>query len=389
MAEDLTKGLHILLHPKFTEVTQRLDKLNSWCKDLQHAVGLKEDRVEVDHLREHVEGQIKHVENIINIQKENHARLDDLRTQQIRALNLSVEQKADKGTVTQLADQVQAVNATVVKKAEISKVDQLEQQLKVLSEDVSLKATAARAEHLAAQLQALGDQVAEKVDNAAAEGLNEKLKALAEKVAQKSTNAKAEDLSRQLQALGEECAQKAETSRVDQLARSMQALCEDVSKRSEGTVTEHLSRQLQTLGDKVNQKADAATMDHTLTHVNAVSDACSKKAELGQHNLVSDQVDKLREELFAYKAGLDRVDDLSQRVDVMSNSLQLESAKVKNLSLLCAGVGVRPSTAPTTAPTSPLTNVTPSPHRDSRDTPGGMSSPTLRGPANLPPISAR
>lgn len=385
MAEDLTKGLHILLHPKFAEVTQRLDKLNAWCRDLQHAVSLKEDRVEVDHLREHVEGQIKHVDNIINIQKENHARLDELRTQQIRALNLAVEQKAEKGTVAQLSDQVQAVNATVVKKAEISKVDQLERQLKVLSEDVSFKSTTARAVELGAQLQALADQVSEKVDNAVAEGLAEKLKLLTEKVSQKSTTSKTDDLSRQLQALSEECSHKAETSRVDQLSRSLQALGEDVNKRSEGSVTEHLSRQLQTLGDKVNQKADGATLDHTLTHVNALSDACAKKAELGQHNLISDQVEKLREEVFQYKAGLDRVDDLSQQVHVMSNSLQLESAKVKNLSLLCAGVGVRPTTAPTTAPASPRTGA--SPPMLGRD--GGKTSPPFRAQSNLPPISAR
>jgi len=356
MAGELTKGLNVLLHPKFTEICQRLDRLEALHKDLTAVVALKEERQEVDHLREHVSSQIKHVDSIIAMNRDKMMSLDELRNREIRALTKTVEQKATLVNVNHLAEQLHATNVTMSSKAENAKLEQQARQLHALSEEVATKATSLRTEELAKQLQALNDGLARKVDSDTTDKITERIQALAQDVATRAEGVKVVDLARKLQELTEETAQKAEMSTVEQLNRRLQAMGEDVAQRAEVRKLEHLGRQLQHLAEEVEHKAEVATTEQAIRQIHALSDAIAQKVEGQAHTVLNDQVAKLREDLLAMRAETSKLDEHSRQLEALSSSVSVNTSRVKHLCLMYASTsGARESEPPTPAAT-PLPN---------------------------------
>merc|ERR1719507_1850846 len=202
-------GLNILLHPKFTELVQRLDRLEALHKDLTSVVALKEERQEVDHLRDHVASQIAHVDSVIAMNRDKMLSLDELRNREIRALTKAVEQKATLVNLSHVQEQLHAQNVALSTKSENDKVEQLSRTVHALSEDVALKATTVRAEQLTRQLKTLGDTLQTKVDYEVTDRLAQRNKALAEEVALRAEGPKLVDLSRKVDALAEDMSTKA------------------------------------------------------------------------------------------------------------------------------------------------------------------------------------
>jgi len=336
MAGELTKGLNVLLHPKFTEICQRLDRLESLHKDLTAVVALKEDRQEVDHLRDHVANQIKHVDTVINMNKEKVLSLDELRSREIRSLAKSVEQKATVANLAHVAEQVQAVNHALAMKVETSKVEQLGKNLHALSEDVALKTPSARADQFARELQALHDQLLKKVDTSTVDRLSERLRGLSEEMSTRAEAAKMVDLSRKLDSVAESCSQKAEITTVEELNRKHHVLGEDVAQKAEQRKTEHIERKLQQLSDELALKAEHSVAEQTIRQVHALGDAVAQKVEGAAHSSLGDQLSKVREDVTALKAETLKLEDHQRQLEALNSSLSTNTAKVKHLSLMYA-----------------------------------------------------
>mmetsp|Transcript_37197 Transcript_37197/g.104976 ORF Transcript_37197/g.104976 Transcript_37197/m.104976 type:complete len:432 (-) Transcript_37197:186-1481(-) len=358
MAEDLTKGLNLLLLPKFTEIVQRIDQLETWYKELHDAVALKEERQEVDHLREHFDAQIHHVDKLVSLNKEKMTQLDELRSREIRALNGLVEQKATIANMSHLSDQVQSVNNAVSTKAENTKVDHLGKQLQTLSEHVALKSTNTRTDQLSKQLQALNEVVEQKTTISTTDRLHDKLMQIQGEVATKASIERMEDLNGLIQTLSEECGQKAHNTKAEQLHVQLNSLADDLSRRAEISTTDHLYRQMQAIHDEVVQKAESVVMDQTIKKVQSLGDAMAQKAETAKHNLLNEQFHKLREDVFNQKTEFQRVDDIFKKLETLNSIVRVDNAKIKNLCLklpeaaATSGNKTQPGTAPSSAPTT-------------------------------------
>jgi len=335
----MTKGLNILLHPKFTEIVQRLDRLEALHKDLTSVVALKEERQEVDHLRDHVASQIAHVDSVIAMNRDKMLSLDELRSREIRALTKSDEQKATLVNLSHLQEQLHAQNVTMSTKCETEKLDQLAKTVHALSEDVSLKATTVRAEQLARQLKTLGDTLTTKVDFEVTDRLADKCKALAEEVALRSETAKLVDLSRKVDALAEDVSTKATIHSMEQLARSHHVMGEDVSQRADQRKLDHLARKLHHLSEEVAQKSEVAQTEQAIRQIHALSDAMAQKVEGGQHFVLHDQVVKLREDMLGLKADMNKIDEHARQLDSVNSALSVNTARVKHLTLMAASTG--------------------------------------------------
>jgi len=335
----MTKGLNILLHPKFTEIVQRLDRLEALHKDLTSVVALKEERQEVDHLRDHVASQVAHVDSVIATNRDKMLSLDELRNREIRALTKAVEQKATLVNLNHVQEQLHAQNVTISTKCETEKLDQLTTTVHALSEDVSLKATSVRTEQLARQLKTLGETLTTKVDFEVTDRLAEKCKALAENVALRSETTKLLDLSRKVDALVEDVCTKASIQSVEQLARSHHVMGEDVSQRADQRKLDHLSRKLHHLSEEVAQKSELAQTEQATRQIHALSDTMAQKVEGGQHFVLHDQVVKLREDMLAMKADMTKIDEHARQLDSVNSALSVNTARVKHLTLMAASTG--------------------------------------------------
>mmetsp|Transcript_102584 Transcript_102584/g.319664 ORF Transcript_102584/g.319664 Transcript_102584/m.319664 type:complete len:409 (-) Transcript_102584:41-1267(-) len=357
MCEDLTKGLNTLLHPKFIELSQRLDRLEVYHQDLSAVVAQKEERHEVERLREHVEAQAKQLDSHIAMLKEKTLSLDQLRSQEIRALAKNVETKAALAQVKHLDDQLQATNVAVANKAEVGKVDQVSKNVHALSHEVSQKASSGRTEQVAKQVQILNDALAKKVDFDTADHLSDRIRTLAGEVALRAESTKLDDLLKKVDLLTQEVAAKADHSNLEQLDRQMRLLSSEVDQRADVRKVEHISRQLHSLHEELGQKAEISAADQAIRQIHALSDAVSVKVEDQKHSLLHDQVAKLREEVFQMKGDFSRLDDHSRQLDSLHSSVAVDSARVKHLCLMYQGStppakDIGPST-PTTAAATP------------------------------------
>jgi len=230
MAEDLTKGLHILLQPKFQELFARLDRVDHQYKELSEAVASKEERDEVEHLRGHFEKQIAQVDSVIGIVKDKMINLDELRTREIRTLSRAIDHKATVTSLQHVVEQVHAVNVGISTKADLSKVEQLTKQLGTLSEDVSTKVPNSRTEELGTQIQHLSKLVSQKVNNEQADAINERIKVLTADALQKAASTRVEEIAGQLRELAQDNAHKAESHHVEQLHHHIKTLKEEVAR---------------------------------------------------------------------------------------------------------------------------------------------------------------
>mmetsp|Transcript_129195 Transcript_129195/g.251558 ORF Transcript_129195/g.251558 Transcript_129195/m.251558 type:complete len:389 (+) Transcript_129195:104-1270(+) len=339
MAGEMTKGLNILLHPKFTELVQRLDRLEALHKDLTSVVALKEERQEIDHLRDNMASQIAHIDSVIAMNRDKMLSLDELRNREIRALTKAVEQKATLVNLNHVQEQLHAQNVALSTKSENDKVEQLSKTVHALSEDVALKATTVRAEQLTRQLKTLGDTLQTKVDYEVTDQLAQRHKSLAEEVALRADGSKLVDLGRKVDALTEDVATKATIHTVEHLARSHHVLSEDVSQRADQRKLDHISRKLQHLGEEMAQKADVAHTEQAIRQIHALSDSMAQKAEGGQHFVLHDQVVKLREDMLGLKANMSKLDEHARQLDSMNSALSVNTSRVKHLSLMAASGG--------------------------------------------------
>jgi len=335
----MTKGLNILLHPKFTELVQRLDRLEALHKDLTSVVALKEERQEIDHLRDNMASQIAHIDSVIAMNRDKMLSLDELRNREIRALTKAVEQKATLVNLSHVQEQLHAQNVALSTKSENDKVEQLSRTVHALSEDVALKATTVRAEQLTRQLKTLGDTLQTKVDYEVTDQLAQRHKSLAEEVALRADGSKLVDLGRKVDALTEDVATKATIHTVEHLARSHHVLSEDVSQRADQRKLDHISRKLQHLGEEMAQKADVAHTEQAIRQIHALSDSMAQKAEGGQHFVLHDQVVKLREDMLGLKANMSKLDEHARQLDSMNSALSVNTSRVKHLSLMAASGG--------------------------------------------------
>jgi len=335
----MTKGLNILLHPKFTEIVQRLDRLEALHKDLTSVVALKEERQEVDHLRDNVASQIAHVDSVIAMNRDKMLSLDELRNREIRALTKAVEQKATLVNLSHVQEQLHAQNVTMSTKCETEKVEQLAKTVHALSEDVALKATSVRAEQLARNIKTLGDTLTTKVDFEVTDRLAGKCKALAEDVALRIEATKHWDLSRKVDALTEDVSTKATIHSVEQLARNHHVMGEDVSQRADQRKLDHLARKLHHLSEEVAQESELAQTEQSIRQIHALSDAMAQKVEGGQHFVLHDQVVKLREDMLAIRADMAKIDEHARQLDSVNSALSVNTARVKHLTLMAASTG--------------------------------------------------
>jgi len=346
MASDIAEGISFLLDPLFADFKTRLEKCEATTRDLQRQIHLKEDTEEVSKVREHVEKHFAHLSTVDAGNRERLERKDKLRAEQIEGLSLAVARKAEKGAVTYLSEQLQVLTATVSEKAEHEKQEEISKQLSSLSEFVCTKSSFSRVDDLAFNLSALTDVVATKATIATTTSLDERLAALAGVVAKRATNARADDLALQLQNLSAVVALKAENAEAKRLDGALRLLAEDVARRAQGATVEEHGRKLAELKFQMSQKTDCTTTSDAIADLRALTKAVGHKTEHNDHTSVNDLVLKLREDLYAHRVELDRITNLDQKVEVLSNTVQLDSSKVKNLSLLFSNVNVRPVTAP-------------------------------------------
>lgn len=294
MADDVTRGIQDLLYPRLAEFEQRLDRLDSWHKDLQDSIMLKEDRTHTNRFQEQVEGRFKHVDNELQIEKQRHERFEDLRTEQMRELKAAVDKKTEQEYVDALAKQLHTANLAVAQKAESARAEQLANQLHMLSDDVALKA---------------------KIDRETAQQLHEKMKALKDQVMERATNARAEDFARQLKALSKDISMKAEIARCEDMRTEVQHVREEVGRAN--AIAAGLGMQLQALGHAIARKSEQASVDQAVTQLMALNHAVARKADAGQHREVGDEVKRLREDIVAHGAEMHRVEDLSRQVEAL------------------------------------------------------------------------
>lgn len=314
MADDVTRGIQDLLYPRLAEFEQRLNRLDSWHKDLKDSITLKEDRTHTNQFQEQVEGRFKHLDNQLKIEKQRHERFEELRTEQMRDLKAALDKKTEQEYVDALAEQLHAVHLAVAQKADSARAEQLANQLHIVSDDAALKA---------------------KIDQETAQQLHEKMKKLLDQVMERATNARAEDFARQLKAFSKDISMKAEIARVEDIRMELQHVREEVG-RSDATVA-GLGMQLLTLGHTVSRKSEQASVDQAVTKLLSLDHAVARKAELGQHREVDDEVKRLREDVVAHGAEMHRVEDLSRQVEVLKSK----------------AVTVLPKQAPAPAPQSP------------------------------------
>lgn len=393
MAGELTKGLNVLLHPKFTEICQRLDRLESLHKDLAAVVALKEERQEVDHLRDHISNQIKHVDSIIAMNKDKMLSLDELRNREIRSLAKSLEQKATLANLSHVTEQVQALNHGLTTKVDSSKVEQLGKSLHSLSEDVAMKTPSSRADQLAKELQALHDQLMKKVDSSTTDRLNERIRGLADEVSMRAEANKVVELSRKLDSLAEATAQKAEIATVEELARKHQVLGEDVAQRAEQRKTDHLDRKMAQLTDELALKAEHSVAEQTIRQMHTLGEAIAQKVETGAHASLQDQVNKVREDVMTLKAESSKLDEHQRQLEALHSSMSANTSRVKHLSLMYAnagkekGGGDKDATG-ATVPISPSGTPTQEPKsRTSEKLPSLSGSGAQKGMVSLPAMA--
>lgn len=79
----------------------------------------------MDHSRDHLAGQTKHMESVTAMSRGKMLRIDKARNREIPALTMAVEKKATLVDLSHLSDQLHAVNMSLSTKAEIGKVEQL------------------------------------------------------------------------------------------------------------------------------------------------------------------------------------------------------------------------------------------------------------------------
>jgi len=327
----VTKGLSILLGPKFLDLSKRLDRLDLLYKELSDAVVLKEDRQEVDHLREHITNQINHMDSIVGTVKDKMMNLDELRTREIRTLSRTVDHKATATSLNNIAEQVHALNMAVTSKAEVVKVEQLTKQLGSLSEHVGMKASNSQLEDVAKQIQQLSKLVSQKVSLEQADTIQERIKGLTADVLQKASCAKMQEVASQLHELAKETQRKAESEEVEHLSSQVKGLRDEVAHRAENSKMEHYARQVEMVHDELVRKAENSTADRAIRQLHALNDAMSGKADTTNHNLLNDQLHRLREDIFSMKADFSRLDELGRQLENISATVTVDSAKVRHL----------------------------------------------------------
>uniref|UniRef100_A0A7S4QC91 Uncharacterized protein n=1 Tax=Alexandrium monilatum TaxID=311494 RepID=A0A7S4QC91_9DINO len=361
MCEDLSKGISILVNPKFTEVAQRLERLEAFHQDLSSVVARKEERSEVERLREHMESQVKQLDSHLAMLKEKMHSLDQLRSQEIRGLANSLEHKASMCQLRQFEEHLQATNVAISGKADIAKVDQVAKNIHALSHEVSQKASAPRAEQVAKQVQILNDALAKKVDAEIADHINERVRSLANELSLRADATKLDDLSKRIDLVAGACAMKADHANLEQVDRQMRLIGTELEGRADARKVDHLSRQFHGLQEELANKAEVGHTDHAFRQIHALTDAVQAKAEDQKHALLNDQVSKLRDELSRMRGDMGKIDDHSRQLDAIQNSMQVDSARVKHLVSMYQASSPSPTKeilTPTT-PTSPWRPSTP------------------------------
>lgn len=359
MAEDLTKGLNHLLGPKFTELAERIETLERCFQGMSMALAEKEDKIEVDALREHCSSQIRQVDDIVGLLKEKVGQLDELRSRDIRALHASVEQKATAVNLDVVREQLQAMTMSLAARADAAKMEHLARQVDLLGDEVAKRATILRADQLGKQVNHLSDMIARKVDPETTDQIRDSLKLLICNVAEKAPLSDMHALGAKLQSVTEQCTQKADVGKVEQLLRQLDTLEQDVSRKADDAKAEHLRRALEVVTEDLQKKAHHATVEQSMRHIHALSEALSKKSDAEKHDRLHDQFRRLSEDVFQHKMHLDRqshtLEDLGRRVVADSSKLKSFTAvlgqsasasaggpPVQPLSGLAADCGPRP-----------------------------------------------
>uniref|UniRef100_A0A7S4UFD4 Uncharacterized protein n=1 Tax=Alexandrium monilatum TaxID=311494 RepID=A0A7S4UFD4_9DINO len=361
MCEDLSKGINVILNPKFVELSQRLERLEAYHQDLSGVVARKEERSEVERLREYMETQVKQLDSHLAMLKEKLLSLDQLRSQEIRGITKNMEHKANVCQVKHLEEQLQASNIAISGKADVSKLDQVGKNLQALSHEVSQKAPAPRAEQVAKQVQILNEALAKKVDSEAADHINERIRSLAHELSLRADTTKLDDLSKRVDLVAGECATKAEHANLEQLDRQMRLLGSELEHRADVRKVEHISRQLHTLHEELANKAEVGHTDHAFRQIHALSDAVQTKAEDQRTALLQDHVAKIHEELSRMRGDMGKIDDHSRQLESLHNSMQVDSARIKHLVSMYQASSPIPTKeilTPTT-PTSPWPSSSP------------------------------
>lgn len=343
MAEDLTKGLNLLLHPKFAELAERIEHLERSVQAMSVSLAEKEDKSEVDALREHFSSQVRQVDDIVGLVKEKVSQLDELRSREIRSLHANVEQRATAVNLDAVREQLQQVSITLAGKCDVAKMEHVSKQIDLLGDELAKKVSTSKVDQLGKQLNTVSDMVTRKVDPAITDQIRESIKALNCDVAEKAPLGDVHLLSGKVQGLAEQCAQKAETSKVEHLFRQFETLEQDVMRKADDAKTENLRRSLDAVMDDLQNKAHNATVEQTMRHIHTLSEALSRKVEVEKHEQVHEQCRRLSEDLVAHKSQLDRhghtIEDLGRRVAA-------DGAKLKGLSITLgqggAGGGMQP-----------------------------------------------
>eukprot|EP00406_Dinophysis_acuminata_P080829 CAMPEP_0179243858 /NCGR_PEP_ID=MMETSP0797-20121207/17760_1 /TAXON_ID=47934 /ORGANISM="Dinophysis acuminata, Strain DAEP01" /LENGTH=277 /DNA_ID=CAMNT_0020951359 /DNA_START=45 /DNA_END=875 /DNA_ORIENTATION=- len=240
MAEDLVKGLDSFYEPKFSQLSVRIDRLDKLVENLTHAVAQKEQRSEVEKLRENMEYQFSHENGTIKSLEDRMVEYNSRRCYEIRELTDAVRARSTAAETGRLAvrdEQLEALQAALTKR------------LDGLAADVAARATCGR---MAAQLEGLAETVRRKAGVEAVGACEGRLEALAGEVALKATQARAEELGRELQALSGRSALKAEGAEMARLGGLLEKLGADVEQKATITEVGRLICQLSALDQRVH-----------------------------------------------------------------------------------------------------------------------------------------
>lgn len=333
MAEDLTKGLHCLLLPRFSELEARIGCLEGGHHDLSCNLELKESRAEVDALRQHVTEQVGQVSNIIGLVKDKLGHLDGLRCQELKVMQGELEQKASSANLHLLREHLQQATVALASKSDVARLEQLARQVDTLSDEVSRLATCERVDSLGRQVGGLSEMVSRKVDPTVTDALRDGLKGLGAAVAEKAEQVDLQEVTFRVHALVEDCARKAEMAKLEHVVRQLDAVEIDVQRKADDSRVEHLKRAVDGQADDLQQKAHNAAVEHAIRQIHALAEAMAQKASCEQQSAtgdilqrVSDRVAEQYEDARKMAQGLA---DVQHRVD-------LDGAKLKNL---CMTVG--------------------------------------------------
>jgi len=101
-----------------------------------------------------------------------------------------------------------------------------------------------------------------------------------------------------------------------------------------------VSLQVQVVHDELTRKAENSTADQAIRQLQALNDAMSGKADTTKHNLLIDQLHRLREDVFTMKADFSRLEELGRQLENLSATVTIDNARVKHLCNMYAGHSV-------------------------------------------------